>query len=70
MFDIVSYILGKKSGEKTVNIESDSCTFSDDGEGNTTGVVIQNKEDIKAFNELGYHYSEEHSNDHQYVFIK
>jgi cytoplasmic iron level regulating protein YaaA (DUF328/UPF0246 family) len=31
---------------------------------------IQNKEDIKAFNELDYHYSEEHSNDHQYVFIK
>jgi cytoplasmic iron level regulating protein YaaA (DUF328/UPF0246 family) len=31
---------------------------------------IQNKEDIKAFNELDYRYSEEHSNDHQYVFIK
>ena len=31
---------------------------------------IQNKEDIKAFNELEYRYSEEHSNDHQYVFIK
>ena len=31
---------------------------------------IQNKEDIKAFNELGYRYSEEHSNDHQYIFIK
>lgn len=34
MFDVISYILGKKSGEKTVNIESDSCTFSDDGDGN------------------------------------
>lgn len=36
MFDIVSYILGKKSGEKTVILDSDSCTFSDDGEGNIT----------------------------------
>lgn len=36
MFDIIAFILGKKSGEKTVNIESDSCTFSDDGEGNIT----------------------------------
>ena len=36
MFDMIAFILGKKSGEKTVNIESDSCTFSDDGEGNIT----------------------------------
>lgn len=34
MFDIVSYILGKKAGEKTVNLESDDYTFSDDGNGN------------------------------------
>lgn len=34
MFDIVSYILGKKSGEKTVNLDSEEYTFSDDGDGN------------------------------------
>lgn len=34
MFDIVSYILGKKSGEKTVILDSDDYTFSDDGDGN------------------------------------
>ena len=34
MFDIVSYILGKKSGEKTVNLDSDNYTFTDDGDGN------------------------------------
>lgn len=36
MVDIVSYILGKKSGEKTVILDSDDYTFSDDGEGNVT----------------------------------
>jgi hypothetical protein len=36
MVDIVSYILGKKSGEKTVNIESDDYTFSENGNGNIT----------------------------------
>ena len=36
MVDIVSYILGKKSGEKTVNIESDDYTVSEDGNGNIT----------------------------------
>ena len=44
MFDIVSYILGKKSGEKIINIESDSCTFSDDGNGNVTVVEENNGE--------------------------
>lgn len=34
MFDIVSYILGKKAGEKTINLDSDDYTFSDDGDGN------------------------------------
>lgn len=34
MFDIVSYILGKKSGEKTVILDSDDYTFTDDGDGN------------------------------------
>jgi len=34
MFDIVSYILGKKSGENTVNLDSEEYTFSDDGDGN------------------------------------
>lgn len=34
MFDIVSYILGKKSGEKTVILDSEDYTFSDDGSGN------------------------------------
>ena len=34
MVDIVSYIIGKKAGEKTVNLESDDYTFSDDGSGN------------------------------------
>ncbi len=38
MFDIVSYILGKKAGEKTVNLESDDYIFSDDGDGN---VIIE-----------------------------
>lgn len=33
MSDIVSYILGKKSGEKTVNLDSEEYTFSDDGDG-------------------------------------
>lgn len=36
MFDIVSYILGKKSGEKTVILDSDDYTFSEDGNGNVT----------------------------------
>ena len=36
MFDIVSYILGKKSGEKTVTLDSDNYTFSEDGNGNIT----------------------------------
>ncbi len=36
MVDIVSYIIGKKTGEKTVNIESDDYTFADDGNGNVT----------------------------------
>ena len=34
MFDIVSYILGKKAGENTINLESDDYTFTDDGDGN------------------------------------
>ena len=38
MFDIVSYILGQKSGEKNINLESDDYTFSDDGDGN---VIIE-----------------------------
>jgi len=34
MFDIISYILGKKSGEKNIILDSDDYTFSDDGDGN------------------------------------
>ncbi len=34
MFDIVSYILGKKAGGNTINLESDDYTFTDDGDGN------------------------------------
>lgn len=44
MLDIVSYILGKKSGENTVNIKSDSYSFSDDGEGNITVAEEDNGE--------------------------
>ena len=44
MFDIVSYILGKKSGEKTVILDSDDYTFSDDGEGNITVTEEDNGE--------------------------
>lgn len=36
MVDIVSYIIGKKAGEKTVNLESYDYTFSEDGNGNIT----------------------------------
>ena len=36
MVDIVSYIIGKKAGEKTVNLESDDYTFLEDGNGNIT----------------------------------
>ena len=36
MFDILSYILGKKSGENNVTVISDDYTFNDDGEGNIT----------------------------------
>ena len=36
MFDILSFLLGKKQGEKTVNLESDDYTFSEDGNGNIT----------------------------------
>ena len=43
MFDIVSYILGKKSGEKTVVISSD-YTYTDDGEGNITVEEADNGE--------------------------
>ena len=42
MFDIVSYILGKKSREKTVNLDSEDYTFSDDGEGNVTVEEVNN----------------------------
>lgn len=34
MFDILSFLLGKKQGEKTINLESDDYTFTDDGDGN------------------------------------
>ena len=44
MFDIVSYILGKKSGEKTVILDSDDYTFSDDGKGNVTIKEVDNGE--------------------------
>lgn len=44
MFDIISYILGKKSGEKTVNLESSDYTFSDDGSGNITIEEVNNGE--------------------------
>ena len=44
MFDIISYILGKKSGEKTVYIESSDYTFSDDGDGNITVEEANNGE--------------------------
>ena len=36
MFDILSFLLGKKQGEKTINLDSDDYTFTDDGEGNIT----------------------------------
>lgn len=42
MFDIISYILGKKAGEKTVIIESEEYTFSDDGDGNITVEEVDN----------------------------
>ena len=44
MFDIISYILGKKSCEKTVVIESSDYTFSDDGDGNITVEEANNGE--------------------------
>lgn len=44
MFDIVSYILGKKSGEKTVILDSEDYTFSDDGDGNVTVTEENNGE--------------------------
>lgn len=44
MFDIISFILGKKSGEKIVNIESSDYTFSDDGDGNITVEEANNGE--------------------------
>lgn len=34
MFDILSFLLGKKQGEKTINLESDDYAFTDDGDGN------------------------------------
>lgn len=39
MFDIVSFILGRKQGEKTVVIDSDNYDFSDDN--NDGNVVIE-----------------------------
>ena len=42
MFDIVSYILGKKSGEKTVILDSEDYTFSENGQGN---IVIEEVKD-------------------------
>ena len=44
MVDIVSYIIGKKEGEKTVNLESDDYTFSEDGNGNVTIKEVDNGE--------------------------
>ena len=42
MFDIISYILGKKAGEKTVTIDSEEYTFTEDGQGN---IVIEEVKD-------------------------
>lgn len=36
MFDIISFILGKKQGEQSVNIDAENITCTDDGEGNIT----------------------------------
>ena len=36
MFDILSYILGKKAGKEVVVIDSDKYTYSDDCDGNIT----------------------------------
>lgn len=44
MFDVISFILGKKSGEKTVVFDSNDYTFSDDGSGNITVEEIDNGE--------------------------
>lgn len=42
MFDILSYIIGKKSGENNVAVISDDYTFHDDGEGNITVEEVDN----------------------------
>lgn len=34
MFDIISFLLGKKKGENTININSEDYDFTDDGDGN------------------------------------
>lgn len=44
MFDIISFIFGKKSGEKTVILGSSDYTFSDDGGGNITVEEADNGE--------------------------
>ena len=36
MFDILSFIIGKMNGETHVVLDSDSYTYTDDGEGNIT----------------------------------
>ena len=44
MFDIVSYILGKKQGNTTVIVQSDRYVYTDDGEGNITVTEVDDGE--------------------------
>lgn len=44
MFDILSFIIGKMKGETHVVLDSDSYTYTDDGEGNITVEEADNGE--------------------------
>lgn len=44
MFDILSFIIGKMKGETHVVFDSDSYTYTDDGEGNITVEEADNGE--------------------------
>ena len=45
MIDAISYVMGKKAGEKTVEIDGSEYTFTDNGDG---VIVITPSEEVNS----------------------